>query len=247
MVFKVGSRGEEVRLIQEALNRLHLNPGPPDGIYGEKTRAAVIAFQRQHKLNADGIVGRITWAALLPRQELPEAGVTFPLLQRDLLRVLGNPLEAWWAGQNLKFIDLTEFKHLLWKVVGFVAKNGFGFWGHRLIEKPIKNVFHGLMETGLLEEIETFDGCFCVRKMKGGRSLSVHSWALAVDLNAAKNPFNGGCAWSDEFLQVWARHGWENGWLWDSPTDAMHFQFAWTRDWREYEGDFVPVLPAIDK
>jgi len=244
MILKVGSRGEEVRLIQEALRRQHLDPGPADGIFGSQTQAAVVAFQRQRRLNADGIVGRFTWAALLPQQEFPASKVTFPLLQRDLLRVLGNPMEAWWQGQNLKFIDLTEFKHILWKVAGFVAKNGFGFWGHRLIEAPIKAVFKSLLEAGLIDEIETFDGCFCVRKIKGGKSLSVHSWGMAVDLNAAKNPFNGGCTWSDEFLQVWARHGWESGWLWDEPTDAMHFQYAWTRDWRDFEGDLIPVLPG---
>jgi peptidoglycan hydrolase-like protein with peptidoglycan-binding domain len=32
-----------------------------DGIYGPKTRAAVVAFQRSHGLAADGIVGPLTW------------------------------------------------------------------------------------------------------------------------------------------------------------------------------------------
>jgi N-acetylmuramoyl-L-alanine amidase len=57
-------RGEDVRWTQEELNRLGHDSGAADGIYGPKTRDAVIAFQRARGLAADGIVGPITWAAL---------------------------------------------------------------------------------------------------------------------------------------------------------------------------------------
>jgi hypothetical protein len=58
-----GSTGTSVELIQVALNRYgaHL---VVDGIFGPLTRAAVIRFQRAHRLKADGIVGPITWRAL---------------------------------------------------------------------------------------------------------------------------------------------------------------------------------------
>jgi murein DD-endopeptidase MepM/ murein hydrolase activator NlpD len=36
----------------------------PPGPFGPKTHAAVVAFQRKHKLLADGIVGRLTWSKL---------------------------------------------------------------------------------------------------------------------------------------------------------------------------------------
>ena len=55
---KKGSKGEEVKLLQQALGIT------ADGDFGPKTEAAVIAFQKAHELTADGIVGAKTWAAL---------------------------------------------------------------------------------------------------------------------------------------------------------------------------------------
>ena len=61
---KVGSRGEEVRKIQTKLKEYGYDPGSVDGIFGEKTRKAVIAFQRDNGLTQDGIAGPKTLAAL---------------------------------------------------------------------------------------------------------------------------------------------------------------------------------------
>ena len=58
MVFKKGSRGNEVKQIQVALG---LNA---DGIFGIKTETAVIKFQKENGLIPDGIVGEKTLKAL---------------------------------------------------------------------------------------------------------------------------------------------------------------------------------------
>ena len=54
MVFKKGSRGDEVKQIQLALGL------KADGIFGAKTEKAVIEFQKEKDLYADGIVGNKT-------------------------------------------------------------------------------------------------------------------------------------------------------------------------------------------
>lgn len=64
-VFRLGNRGPEVRRIQDALRTGGLTVGPSDGFFGIKTRQAVVAFQRNHKFPADGIVGPQTWRALM--------------------------------------------------------------------------------------------------------------------------------------------------------------------------------------
>lgn len=57
-------RGEDVKAVQEQLQKLGISPGKIDGIYGPKTEAAVKAFQKKAGLTVDGIVGKKTWAAL---------------------------------------------------------------------------------------------------------------------------------------------------------------------------------------
>lgn len=54
---KYGSTGEEVRRIQKKLKELGYNPGTVDGVYGSRTKNAVIAFQKHCGLTADGIAG----------------------------------------------------------------------------------------------------------------------------------------------------------------------------------------------
>jgi peptidoglycan hydrolase-like protein with peptidoglycan-binding domain len=59
--------------------------GHPDSIFGDKTRAAVLAFQGDNGLETDGIVGRMTWAALAEGQKRPVRAVT-----EDDLRARGS-------------------------------------------------------------------------------------------------------------------------------------------------------------
>lgn len=54
-----GSRGPDVRIVQNALNAL-----PIDGIFGIKTETAVRKFQEEQALTIDGIVGPRSWEAL---------------------------------------------------------------------------------------------------------------------------------------------------------------------------------------
>lgn len=60
-----GSRGDAVRKLQELLNALGYDCGSVDGIFGSKTKAAVLAFQKANGLGADGIVGPLTWGKLV--------------------------------------------------------------------------------------------------------------------------------------------------------------------------------------
>ena len=58
MLLKKGSKGKEVKQLQEALEI------GADGIFGSGTEAAVKKFQKDNGLIADGIVGSKTWEAI---------------------------------------------------------------------------------------------------------------------------------------------------------------------------------------
>lgn len=57
---RLGSRGDEVRRIQNKLRSLGFFDGAVDGIYGVKTQSAVRRFQKSVGITADGIAGRKT-------------------------------------------------------------------------------------------------------------------------------------------------------------------------------------------
>ena len=61
---KYGSRGTEVKTIQEKLKRWGYYSGSVDGIYGSQTVSAVKKFQKKNGLTVDGIAGTQTLKAM---------------------------------------------------------------------------------------------------------------------------------------------------------------------------------------
>ena len=61
----LGSTGEDVKDLQKVLNATVADTSlVVDGIFGNLTKEAVIAFQKYYGLTADGIVGSQTWAVV---------------------------------------------------------------------------------------------------------------------------------------------------------------------------------------
>lgn len=61
---KMGSRSDEVAEIQQALKNRGYYSYTVDGIFGTRTKNAVIAFQKDNSLASDGIAGKETLKAL---------------------------------------------------------------------------------------------------------------------------------------------------------------------------------------
>lgn len=64
VVLKQGSRGDLVKKVQTKLIRWGYMSGSADGIFGAKTKAGVVKFQKKNGLVADGIIGAKTAQAL---------------------------------------------------------------------------------------------------------------------------------------------------------------------------------------
>lgn len=94
---------------------------------------------------------------------------------------------------------------------------------------PLQSAFINLISRGYVErELLTWDGCFNIRKMKRlnpspNDPWSLHSWGIAVDVNAFENGYGKPSKLSDGFVECFTDAGFDWGGLWRT-TDAQHFQ-----------------------
>jgi putative peptidoglycan binding protein/CHAP domain-containing protein len=102
--------GEAVLQIQKRLAQLGYAPGIADGAYGPTTAAAVNAFQRDHDLNVDGIVGPQTLAALEVATP-PPAGTVPPAIAPSAigLKALQKALEFVGVKEDPPGSNRTQF------------------------------------------------------------------------------------------------------------------------------------------
>lgn len=239
MFLKRDSQGKLVRRLQERLNQLGYESGEVDGFFGPKTERAVLRFQQDKKIDADGIVGNQTWQALFA-EAIPETVTSLeaPPSEALCLGIFGDFRLAGWAEQNLVRCDLSEWKDALRqvyyetnteKIKIFEHADWFGFRTHRLVVPKLQLAFKNLAERGLSKDLKTFDGCFNPRLKRGGSTWSVHSWAIAIDVNAVWNAFGQkDFEMPEEFAVCFEDVGFIWGGRWSKP-DAMHFQYCLDR------------------
>ena len=91
---------------------------------------------------------------------------------------------------------------------------------------PLTQAFTNIIDRGLISQLKTWNGCFNVRKKVGASSQSLHSWGIAIDINAAWNAFGKTPTMSPELVQCFKDAGFEWGGDWKTTKDGMHFQLA---------------------
>lgn len=97
---------------------------------------------------------------------------------------------------------------------------------HKGLVKPLTKAFELIISRGLVDQIKTWDGCFNIRNKRGALSSSIHSWALAIDVNAAWNGFGKKPTMSKELVACFKEAGFDWGGDWSKP-DGMHFQLSY--------------------
>ena len=88
----------ENKAVQQKLKELGYYKGSVDGVFGQGTRGAVIAFQKANGLTADGIVGEKTAKAMgisLNTQQIAQSGSDLYLLAKTVYaEARGEPYEG---------------------------------------------------------------------------------------------------------------------------------------------------------
>lgn len=125
-----------------------------------------------------------------------------------------------------KYGDPTlERSMVVWDVpanleVGVIPKK---LYCNKDMVAPLSQAFKNLIDTGFVKELKTFDGCFNIRKKRALNSMSLHSWGIAIDVNAAWNGLNKTPQLSAGFVKCFIDAGFEWGGTWKRK-DGMHFQ-----------------------
>ena len=104
--------------------------------------------------------------------------------------------------------------------IGVITKK---LYCNKQIVAPLIQAFTNLIDRKMVDELNTWDGCFNVRRKRGLKSLSLHSWGIAIDVNAAWNGLGKDPVLSKEFVQCFIDAGFDWGGTW-TRKDGMHFQ-----------------------
>lgn len=126
-------------------------------------------------------------------------------------------------------LDLSDYTLLNSKIPKRIYCN-------KLIMEDLIKAFNDLVNSKLLKDITSYDGCFNVRYIRGYESkklLSNHSWGIALDFNAYDNPIGfsreqciakGLKPFSKKFTDIFKENGFDNGFAW-TRKDGMHFEY----------------------
>jgi peptidoglycan hydrolase-like protein with peptidoglycan-binding domain len=154
--------------------------GKIDGLLGPQTAFAREAFQF---LRSTGKKLVIPERDAVPPGPEPAAGpATAWPRQSECEQFYGAP------GDNLVPLELPYPLRLAWDTNTVVRR----FKCHEKVHDAFLRVFqktrdeYGEQRISELR-LDLFGGCFNIRKMRGGNSLSMHSWGIAVDLDPTRN------------------------------------------------------------
>jgi hypothetical protein len=116
---------------------------------------------------------------------------------------------------------------VLWDVPGYMEIGVIPkrIYCNRDMIEPLSKAFHNLIQTGYVKELKTWDGCFNIRKKRGLASMSLHSWGIAIDVNAFENGLNMTPKLSPGFVKCFTDAGFDWGGTWKRK-DGMHFQLS---------------------
>lgn len=127
-----------------------------------------------------------------------------------------------------KYGDPTLEKNMIvWDVpveleIGVIPKK---IYCNKDLVIPLSKAFKNLIDRGFISELKTWDGCFNIRKKRGLNSQSLHSWGLAVDVNAAWNGLGKEPVLSPGFVKCFTDADFEWGGTWKR-LDGMHFELS---------------------
>lgn len=122
-------------------------------------------------------------------------------------------------------IPELEKNMILWKIPTYLQIKNFPkkIYCNKDLIQPLKTVLQLIIDRNLQSHIHSFDGCFNIRKKVSNNSYSLHSWGVAIDINAKENGYGVWPELNRDLAECFEQSGFEWGGRWVVP-DGMHFQ-----------------------
>ncbi len=127
----------------------------------------------------------------------------------------GDPLTTHDEGTYMVMWDVPTYLE-----IGVIPKK---LYCNKAIVEPLSKAFKNLIDRNCVKELKTWDGCFNIRKKRGLASQSLHSWGIAIDVNAFENQLNQKPKLTPAFVKCFTDAGFDWGGNW-TRLDGMHFQ-----------------------
>ena len=98
---------------------------------------------------------------------------------------------------------------------------------HRLMLPQLRGALQEVVDAGLSSTLTTYDGCYVPRfiERNPARSISLHTWGIAIDLDAATNYRGIRGTMDPRVVAIFKRWGFRWGGDW-AYTDPMHFELG---------------------
>lgn len=132
-----------------------------------------------------------------------------------------------WTKANIVQIPISKLPYWPKVFSGGKWKSMSALWAHRLMAPALIAAWAEVVRQGLAGRVRSYDGLWVPRHQLYDPSapLSIHSWGLAVDLEARWNAYGAKPTLNAKVVEIFERHGFVWGGRWAVP-DGMHFQFT---------------------
>lgn len=156
---------------------------------------------------------------LYPKECLAKYGQPGKSNQNQYMIIWHVPLDIRLAFAHVKFSALGT--------TGFPEK----IFCHKLMQSKLEKGLRNLIERGIAGQLQTWDGCYQIRTMRLSKSLSLHAYGCAIDVNAADNLQSHTGNITREFAQCFKDAGLDWGGEFKGKSiDLMHFQLKNLQD-----------------
>lgn len=189
--------------IQSRLTSHGFPVGPIDGVIGDKTTAAIKAFQAARGLPVSGKADDATVQALRASASVISAADKAVIPDRDTEATVAQPSSTVWprqadvsafygaVGTSQTSIAIPFDMWLAWDKSVRVRKMTL----HTKVAASAERVLQAVAGLYSAQERKTigldlFGGSLNVRKMRGGSAWSMHSWGIAIDFDPERNQLN---------------------------------------------------------